>query len=41
MYVEEQLRKDIVTCECYPLPSDEMVDVAQLFVFSSGWDLKT
>jgi len=41
MHVEEQLRKDIDTCECFPLQSDEMVDVAQLCVFSSGWDLKT
>jgi len=41
MHVEEQLKKDIDTCECFPLQSDEitdMVDVVQLCVFSSGWD---
>jgi len=36
MCVEEQLRKDIDACECFPLQSDEMtdmVDVEQSYVF--------
>jgi len=42
--VEERLRKDIEAYQCLSLQFDElidMVDVAQLCVFTSGYFLKT
>jgi len=36
MYVEEQLRRDIDACECFPFQFDEMtdmVDVERLCIF--------
>jgi len=41
--VVEQLRKDIDTCECFPLQFDEMTYMVMWnnCVFSSGWVLKT